>query len=97
MKTKTVSKKTKTNKPKVKSDYVVTFGYNGSQEILKGNNFVKLFTDWSPRVFKTIITLEAQHGDIVLKRRLPIIQAKRISGNYKFAEIYANQLLKFFR
>lgn len=78
-------------------DFVVTFGYNGKQEVLKGNDLAALFKEWSPRIFKTVVNLSVKAGEREIKRRLPVMQARRIAGNYKFAYIYASQLLKFFK
>jgi hypothetical protein len=94
-------KVTKTKAPKVKSttprgaSFKVTFGYNGQKEVKKGKDLIKIFSDWSPRVFKTIVTLSVKKGKKEIQRRLPVIQARRIAGNPKFSYIYASQLLKF--
>lgn len=93
------TKTAKTPKEKAKKakepKFTVTFGYNGAQEVLKGDDLIAIFKDWSPRIFKTVITLSVKSGKQELKRRLPVVQARRISGNYQFADIYAHQLLKF--
>lgn len=96
-KKKTPSEKSSDKPKEAKKKFVVTFGYNGQQEVLEGDDLVALFKDWSPRVFKTIVTLSVKTKKNELKRRLPIMQAKRIAGNYKFSYIYASQLLKFLK
>lgn len=83
--------------PKKANEFVVTFGYNGQKEVIKGTDLMEIFKDWSPRIFKTVITLEVTKGEQTIQRRLPVVQARRISGNYKFADIYAHGLLKFFK
>lgn len=84
--------------PKAKSEepkYIVSLTYNGQTEVLKGNDLINMFDEWSPRVFKTVLLVSAESGKQKVERRLSVIQAKRIAGNYTNAQIFAHNLLKF--
>lgn len=75
--------------------YKVSLTYNGQTEVLKGDDMFKLFEGWSPRIFKSVVLVTAEKGKQKVERRLSVIQAKRIAGNYTNAEIFAGNLLKF--
>lgn len=79
----------------VEPKYKVSLTYNGQTEVLEGDDLVKMFEIWGPRVFKTVLLVTAESGKQKVERRLSVIQAKRISQNYTNAEIFANNLLKF--
>lgn len=80
---------------KAEPKYIVSLTYNGETEVIKGDDLIKIFSDWSPRIFKTVVLLDVENGIKRTERRLSVIQAKRIAGNFTNANIFANDLLKF--
>lgn len=92
---KEVKKLGKATKKVAEPKYVVSLSYNGEVEVLKGDDLVAIFREWSQRIFKTVVLLSVESEGKRVERRLSVIQAKRIAGNYTNAEIFANDLLKF--
>lgn len=88
-------KENKLGATKKEPTFKVSLTYNGQTEVLKGDDMFKLFENWSPRIFKSVVLVTAEKGKQKVERRLSVIQAKRIAGNYTNSEIFAGNLLKF--
>lgn len=84
-------KSVKATKPK----YTVLLDYNEKVVELTGDDLVKIFQDYEPDVYKSMVNVTVKSGDKSVERLWPVIKARRVFRNYKNSEIEAELFLKF--